>query len=315
MDINTPVVRMNFFFIVFLLVRIVSCSASPIYKAVCKTEYSFVLKHYHDTANRFQNQLWAIESCIENSEDLELCFERLEVHPPYSNYFLFDEYSYARSIPLSVEAINEIHADACRSLNESATSDNFVKDIQLEEYDVFNNSESIKEYLNDTVKIGINIDTDNDEVLSTINRLTSLVTVHFDQIFECVTVQGLIEYGRCVKDFSEPDLLDCMDNTRHFFAGFGGPRAIDELNLKIFINKWLNDKAIELGGNNNVPVLNLDDFDIGDIETSDDGWFWIKVGFFAFIIVILASLIALCLKCAASNDEEKGNSASKSEKW
>ena len=313
MDIYTPVVRMNYFFTALILSASL-LAASPMYKAVCKTEYSFVLKLYHDTSNRFQNNIWAIERCIENDEDLELCFERLEVHPPYSNYFLFSRYSYARSIPLSVQAINEIHADACHSLNQSAARDNFVKDIQLREYDVFEESGSIKEYLNDTVKIGINIDTDNEEVSSTINRLTSLATQHFDQIFECVNVHGHIDYDRCVKDFPEPELVDCMNQFRRFFAGFGGPSAIDKLNLKIFINKWLNDKVNPPGGNDNVPVSNLDDFDIGDFEMSDDGWFWVKVGFFAFIIVIIVSLTAFCFKRAASNDEEKGNSVSKSER-
>ena len=304
---------MNYFFTVLILSASL-LAASPMYKAVCKTEYIFVLKHYHDTANRFQTNIWAIEMCIENGEDLERCFENLEVHPPYSNYFLFNRYSYARSLPLSVHAINEIHADACRSLNRSATRDNFVKDIQLREYDVFEDSESIKDYLNDTVKIGINIDTDNEEVSGTINRLTSLATQHFDQIFECVNVYGHIDYDRCVKDFPEPELVDCMNQFRRFFAGFGGPSAIDKLNLKIFINKWLNDKVNPLGSNDIVPVSNLDDFDSGHIDISDDGWFRIKVGFFAFIIVIIASLTAFCFKRAATNDEEKGNSVSKSER-
>ena len=303
-------------FAIAVLAQIISCD----YKVVCRTEYSYVLKNFSQTAKHFQAHLGEAQACFDPSVvDIVECLTD-KILPPYSGLLLDSENGYCT--PFKVADVNDMHQKACKILNDYAEREKYAKDIPLKEYNVLTETEHIKALM-DGVAIGIKVKTNKSVVLKCIGRTANLMNKHFKTIKFCLGKDTLVDQHTFTDCISENVLygdelaskLYNLPNDVHFS---GGLSAVDDIDLKIELNKYLTN--LSLGFNDDEDYsrdikikeyeCTLGDEEIDKLIKECTKWYWIKVGGGVFAIAVLAGLVGYIYKKKAAfvYDEEKVDS-------
>ena len=305
-----------FIFTLSLLIQITSCE----YKAVCKTEYSFVLKNFNEVAGHFQANLDKVETCLQSLIDRKGCLIRAKIRYPYRQYLsncdnrLFYDYN----SPLSHLKVNDLHQKACSELNKHAEREKYAKDIELREYNILVDPEAIKELLSN-LKIGIKVKTDKSAVLNTIKNSAILMRIHFEGIKYCLGTSNAVnqdEFIKCINNTVHQMLPRDLNSLPQSVNELGGPKVIDNIDLKILLNKCLAAKIIiPTNSSDDKQDLIFDEYDssldysvIDELKKKCIRWYWIKV--ICGILGVSASVILITIylrrKPATDDEEENG---------
>ena len=259
------------------MAQLVACSSEIGYKAVCKTDRSYVLKRFHDS-----------------------------VH--------LKSYSY----PLTVENVNDQYEYVCRYLNEEAEQAKYVNDIELKDYDVLTDSDEIKALLS-TINIGFKIKTDKSSVIRTMRDNALAASNHFNDIKACLGTETSInhdEYKKCIKKLHLIGESLSGDSLSNNIVNKGGADSIDDIDLKIELNRWLNTQLSESTDTSKPDIpLDLYDWNLSNEKLSEIIkltqlkiiFSCVKVAFISlFTFANIVVLIALYFnKKSTGNDEEK----------
>ena len=288
-------------FAIALLAQLVSCS-KVVYKVVCETEYSYVLKHFNSTASDFQAKLCAVNACLDRLEmDRMGCLEATRIASSYHwNVLNLDSGVFS----LTANNINELHQKACKALNEQAEEQKYAKDIELKEYDIFADSEGIKTLL-ETLQIGIKVESKQSK---TLKETTELLKKYFKDIKKTLSFEA-DEVDENVLDVIEDKLSSVLEPLSGLVVDVGGLYEIDDIDLVILLNKCLNLYAEKYLPDSN---LNLNENEESDSEDNLDSklkvkgkkWFWVKVGAGIFAVAVLAGLVILYLRSSAVHEDK-----------
>lgn len=305
-----------------LLVQIAACE----FRAVCKTEYSYVLNQFSRLASDFQIKLEEVQACLlPTVKERKACLDKTKIPHTY-NMILSkkDEFGgYVFRSPLTAVNVNYLHQIQGRALNDVVTKKMYAKDIPLYEYDVLTHAGIIKRIL-EYVPIGIKVKTDKSEIIKTIRNDTLSVREHFGTIKTCIANEGASvcknSFAACI--YRNLKLYDCAKELNSLLTSLpasinllGGPKAIDDIDLKIELNRCLNEKAHLLIDFDKTMKQDLEmseydwclsDKEIEELKRAKFGWHLIKMVSFIFGLTALVVLIVVYFKKrAAPSDEEK----------
>ena len=305
-------------FAISLLAQIVSCSEGN-YKIVCKTEYSYVLKNFNRNARLFQEKLEEVYLCFRPSvEYLATCLSNIEIPPSYYHELLNLD---VLDNKLTAENVNNLHESVCSRLNEYAGEKMYAKDIALTEYNVLTQADVIGELLN-SISIGIKVKTCQSEELKYIGKFTNLISEHFDTIKACLSENSLIDkflFCKCVSKKIIPEgdnLASLIEQLPEVVEFMGGLSVVDDIDLKIELNKYLN-RMTTYSYDEDYPTdlilreysSNLSNEQIDGLKKKCVRWFWIKIGVAVFGVAAVVGLVGYFFKkkTATVDEEEKVN--------
>ena len=291
-----------------LLAQLVSCSKAT-YKVVCKTEYSYVLKQFNSAASDFQTKLGAINACLDPMENDRIgCLENIKISDLYHrNVLNLDSDVFS----LTAYNINELHQKACKALNEEAKDQEYAKDIEHNEYDILNDSKSIKNLLG-TIEIGIKIKSGQKQS-KVLRETTMLFKRHFEDIKKILNGKADEVESKAARVISD-NLSSIFPPLRNLIHSMGGFHQVDDIDLIIAINRCLNRFAVYV---NDEEDLSDSDLNLNENEESDSDedldsklkikgkkWFWVKVGAGIFAVAVLAGLVILYLRSSAVHEDK-----------
>ena len=303
-------------FVIAVLAQIVSCD----YKVVCRTEYSYVLKNFSQTAKHFQDHIDEAQACFDPSvDDIVECLTD-KILPPYSDLLLDSENGYLP--PFDDATVNNMHQNACKILNGYAERVKYAKDIPFKEYNVLTETEHIKALM-DGVAIGIKVKTNKSVVLKCIGRTANSMSIHFQTIKSCLGKDTLVDqlaFTNCISEnvLYGDELASKVYNLPNDINFSGGLSAVDDVDLKIELNKYLTNQSLSFNDDEDYPPdikmkeyeCTLGDEEIDKLIKECTKWYWIKVGGGVLAVVVLAGLVGYFYKkkTAAVDDEEKADS-------
>lgn len=302
-------------FVIAILAQIVSCD----YKVVCKTEYSYVLKNFNHTAKHFQANIDEAQACFDASIDTVKCLTD-KILPPYSDVFLDYENNYKP--PFDDAAVNDMHQKACKILNDYAEREKYAKDIPLKDYNVLTETDHIKALM-DGVSIGIKVKTNKSVVLKFVSRAAILMSDHFEIIKACLGKESLVDqptFSKCISEkvLYGDELASKVYNLPNDVNFSGGLSAVDDIDLKMELNKYLTNLSRGFNDDEYYPPdielkeydSNLGDKKIGELIKEYSKWYWIKVGGGILAVVVLTGLVGYFYKkkTAVIDDDEKVDS-------
>ena len=185
------------------------CSVSNVngdHKAVCKTEYSYVLKRFHDLANDFHFKIDKFEQCLREGTSQIDCGKLVELDALFENALNREDSPLTVTAPLEAKMVNQIHDIVCRSLNEEAEYPLcYAKDINLEEYEVLRNSDNIKSIL-ESLSFDIKVSTGESLVLTAVRDVAEFMSKNYDYIKQCFA-EGTddLAFNRCIETIISND--------------------------------------------------------------------------------------------------------------
>ena len=303
-----------------LLSQFVSCSKGievEKLKVVCKTEYSYVLKHFSRVASHLQANIDQVEECFYlNIFDIPDCLRKLVIKPYFFILLDSDNNYHAR---FTTAMVNNMHQNACKFWNERA--EGRAKDIPLREYNVLTEADHIEELL-EAIKIGIKVKTNKTKVLKTVSRVNKLMIKHFDTIKACLGEEELVSqhtYIECLKAKISPDdrylvsnVVDLEGNVRFL----GGLSVVDDIALKIELNgnlTYLARNSIYIDDEDYPTDLiygeydsNLGDEEIDELKNNQSvKLFWIKFSGGVLAVAVLAGLVGYFIQKKSSVADDK----------
>ena len=289
-------------FAIALLAQLGSCSEVD-YKVVCKTEYSYVLKQFNSAASDFQAKLGAVNACFGPNFMIDRmdCLNNADISNLYHwNVLHLDSDVFS----LTANNINELHQKACEALNEKAEKQEYAKDIELKEYDILTDSESIKTLL-ETLQIGIKAESKQSKAL---RKTTALLRKHFEDIKKIQKYEN-DEVDENALYVIENELNLVLEPLRGFLWEMGGLDQIDDIDLVILLNKCLKLYAEKYlpGSDLNLNENGSDseyEPNSSTLEAKSAKWFWVKVGAGVFAVAVLAGLVILYLRSSAVHEDK-----------
>lgn len=285
-------------FAIVLFAQIVSCD----YNVVCKTECSYVLKKFNRNARRFQDKLDEVKACLLPSVENKIpCLSDTNIPASYMKRIL--DLS-LKSDNLTTENVNVLHGYECSELNWDAENRKYAKDIPLKEYNVLTESDLIEALLN-SISIGIKVETNKSAVLKKIIKLANLMSNNFGTIKSCLGEDIIInktEFQQCISESHiDPDneLASALSALPEDVTSLGGPQAVDDNDLKMELNKYLNWMVTRYSGEDypsdmiwGIHNSNLSDEQVDKLINNQSGkWFWFKVGGGVLAVAVLVGLL------------------------
>ena len=302
-----------------LFARFASCSEGD-YNLVCKTDYSHVLKQFSRSARHFQDKLEEVKACLDPSvNNRAVCLNDTKISRSYQTNLLE---SHVKHDYLTAENVNNLHKYECNDLIWYALNKKYVKDIPLKEYNVLIESAVIETLLN-SISIGIKVKTNKSEVLKKFGKFTNLMSNNFAAIKACLGDDMPVNKEKFCECISALDIdssfeLSCfLASLPEDVTSLGGPKVVDDIDLKIELNRYLNM----------MPKYSYDEDDPSDMILREyssnlsneqiDGlknqifiWFLIKACGGVLAVAVLVVLVAYFYKkkTATVDDEEKVDS-------
>ena len=289
------------------------------YKAVCKTEYSYVLNRFHDSAHDFHSKIDKLNQCLRDGTSPTNCGKQIGLDKVFENALSSKSFLLNDASPFEVEIVLE---KVCCTLNGMAIHLEYAKDIELKEYDVLNDSADIKSIL-ESLSFGIRISTDKSLILNDISKTIKLFSDNYDSIKQCLVSGTDTRLIACIDKLSlkKQDCKRIKSNLSELPFNIDGK---DDFRLKMELRRRFNIEVdrYEKGGDHKADIEfkeyfcdeNLNEGIINVLKTEHEEyvkvkWIWIKyiVGGVIILSVIVGIAVVFFKRKTAIKDEENMN--------